>query len=58
MKWDQALSYAKKLMGDEFPEDNIHVYLVAISDIKIEMVMSDIVKEAGDKLIAKIMESL
>ena len=35
MKWDQALSYAKKLMGDEFPSIKIQVYLVAISEIKI-----------------------
>ncbi len=45
-------------MGDEFPENNIQVYLVAISDIKIDMEMSDVVKEAGDKLIGKILEGL
>ena len=30
MKWDQALSYAKKMMGKEFPEEMIQVYLIAI----------------------------
>lgn len=56
MKWDQALSYAKKLMGDEFPENNIKVYLVAISEIKINMELSDAVKAAGDKLITTILK--
>lgn len=58
MKWDQALSYAKKMMGDEFPEQFIKVYLVAISEIKINMELSDVVKAAGDKLIDTIIKSL
>ncbi|MEP6711868.1 MAG: hydrogenase maturation protease [Ferruginibacter sp.] len=58
MKWDQALSYAKKMMGDEFPENRIQVYLVAISEIKINMELSDIVKAAGDKLIITILNDL
>lgn len=32
MKWDQALSYAKKILGKEYPED-IQVYLIAIETI-------------------------
>ena len=58
MKWDQALSYAKKLMGDEFSETKILVYLVAISEIKINMELSDTVKAAGDKLIETILNDL
>ncbi len=58
MKWDQALSYAKKLMGNEFPENKIQVYLVAISEIKINMELSEVVKTAGDKLIATILNDL
>ena len=58
MKWDQALSYAKKLMDDEFPEDKIDVYLIAISEIKINMELSDSVKAAGDKLIVTIVNDL
>jgi hydrogenase maturation protease len=58
MKWDQALSYAKKLMGDEFPEDSIQVYLIAISEIRMNMALSDEVKNAGDKLIAHILNDL
>jgi Ni,Fe-hydrogenase maturation factor len=58
MKWDQALSYAKKMMGDEFPEGKIKVYLIAISEIKINMQLSDTVKTAGDKLIQTILKDL
>lgn len=58
MKWDQALSYAKKMMGDSFPENSIEVYLVAISEIRINMELSDTVKLAGDKLIATILNTL
>jgi hydrogenase maturation protease len=58
MKWDQALSYAKRMMGDEFPEGKIKVYLIAISEIKINMQLSDTVKTAGDKLIQTILKDL
>ena len=36
MKWDQALSYTKKILQDEYPED-IQVYLVAIENTKLEI---------------------
>jgi hydrogenase maturation protease len=58
MKWDQALSYAKKMMCDEFPESNIQVYLVAISEIKINMELSEKIKVAGDDLIKTILKDL
>jgi hydrogenase maturation protease len=58
MKWDQALSYAKKIMGEEFSEKNIQVYLVAISEIKINMELSEAVKTAGDKLVTTILNDL
>lgn len=58
MKWDQALSYAKKLMGNTFPENKITVYLVAISEIKINMELSKVVQIAGDKLIETILNDL
>ncbi|MEO8763447.1 MAG: hydrogenase maturation protease [Ginsengibacter sp.] len=57
MKWDQALSYAKKLMGAEFPGDEIKVYLIAISEIKIDMSLSNVVKSAGDRLISTIVNN-
>lgn len=57
MKWDQALSYAKKILQDEYPDD-IQVYLVAIQNIKLEVDLSQEVKEAGDKVVQHILEDL
>ncbi|CAG2534510.1 MAG TPA: hydrogenase maturation protease [Maribacter sp.] len=57
MKWDQALSYTKKILQDEYPED-IQVYLVAIENTKLEVDLSDVVKEAGDKVVQHILEDL
>ena len=45
-------------MGDEFPESNIQVYLVAISEIKINMELSEKIKVAGDDLITTILKDL
>ncbi|MBO6830925.1 MAG: hydrogenase maturation protease [Muricauda sp.] len=57
MKWDQALSYTKKIMQDEYPED-IQVYLVAIENTKLEVDLSNAVKDAGDKIVQHILEDL
>ncbi|MBS4066398.1 MAG: hydrogenase maturation protease [Chitinophagaceae bacterium] len=54
IKWDQALSYAKKIMQHEYPED-IKVYLIAIDNTKLEMQLSSEVKQAGDKVVELIM---
>ena len=57
MKWDQALSYAKKILGDEYPED-IQVYLIAVENTKLETEISDAVKKAGDKVVQHILEDV
>ena len=57
MKWNQALSYAKKILGENYPKD-IQVYLIAIADTKFEMAMSDAVQKAGDRLVRKIQRDL
>ncbi len=57
MKWDQALSYTKKILRDKYPED-IQVYLIAIENTKLEVNLSDVVKKAGDKVVQHIMEDL
>lgn len=57
MKWDQALSYAKKILGDEYPED-ISVYLIAIDNTKLEVDLSEEVKLAGDKVVGHVLEEL
>ena len=57
MKWDQALSYARKIMREEFPTD-IEVYLIAVEDTRLEIQLSDSVKEAGEKVVQKILEDV
>ncbi|HHC78799.1 MAG TPA: hydrogenase maturation protease [Flavobacteriia bacterium] len=57
MKWDQALSYAKKILQDEYPDD-IQVYLIAIENTKLEVDLSKEVKNAGDKVVHHILEEL
>ncbi len=58
MKWDQALSYIKKMHPGEFSYDNVQAYLIAISEIKINMELSDAVKTAGDRLIEIILNEV
>jgi hydrogenase maturation protease len=57
LKWDQALSYAKKILGPEYPDD-IAVYLIAISDTRLEIGMSTVVQQAGAKVADLILEEL
>ena len=50
LKWDQALSYAKKIMGPAFPTD-LRAYLIAVSDTRLEVGLSEPVREAGMRLV-------
>lgn len=57
LKWDQALSYAKRIMEDEYPDD-IQVYLIAVDNTRLEIEMSAEVRAAGDEVIRLLMEEL
>lgn len=57
MKWDQALSYARKMMREDFPSD-ITVFLIAISNTKLEIQMSTEVLQAGLELVNKLENQL
>ena len=57
IKWDQALSYAKKIMQNSYPED-ISVFLIAIDDTRLEMQLSEPVKQAGNKVVEMIKEAV
>ena len=57
LKWDQALSYAKKLLQEEYPDD-IQVYLVAIRNTHLEVGMSETVQQAGDKVVRHILDEV
>ena len=58
LKWDQALSYARRIMKEKYPADHIRVYLIAISDISMEIQLSEEVRSAGDRLIEIILKEL
>jgi len=51
------LSYSKKILGDDYPED-IQVYLIAVENTKLDTALSEEVKEAGDKVVQHILEDL
>ncbi len=57
LKWDQALSYAKKILGDEYPAD-IQVYLIAVDNTRLEVELSEKVKNAGDQVVEYLLEDL
>ncbi len=50
LKWDQALSYAKKMLGDDYPKE-IDVYLIAIDDTRFNVGMSETARIGGDKIV-------
>ncbi|HAI76670.1 MAG TPA: hydrogenase maturation protease [Microscillaceae bacterium] len=53
LKWDQALSYAKKILQSDYPKD-IQVYLIAVDNIKLELSLSPEVKAAAEVVAEKI----
>lgn len=57
LKWDQALSYSKKILREEYPED-IQVYLIAVDNLKLDINLSEDVKNAGDKVIELILKEI
>lgn len=58
LKWDQALSYAKKIMQDDFPQNEIYAYLIAVTDIKMGVGLSPPVAQAAEQAIAHIREHI
>ncbi|MEM6719375.1 MAG: hydrogenase maturation protease [Bacteroidota bacterium] len=57
MKWDQALSYAKKILQDEYPDD-IQVYLIAVENTRLEVELCKEVQDAGDKVVQHVLNDL
>ena len=57
LKWDQALSYAKNILRDQYPED-VQVFLIAIEDTRLEVGMSKEVQTAGDQAVQLILDEL
>ena len=57
MKWDQALSYAKKILREEYPDD-VQVYLIAVDNTRLSDFLSDTAKAAGDKVVNLILQDV
>lgn len=57
MKWNQALSYSRKILRQEFP-DEVSVYLIAVENVLPGETISNAVDEGGKFVIHKIKEEL
>ncbi|MEM6963149.1 MAG: hydrogenase maturation protease [Bacteroidota bacterium] len=57
LKWSQALSYARKMLGDEYPED-IEVYLIAIDSTRFNVGMTAEAVAGGDKIVDILLSEL
>ncbi len=57
LKWDQALSYTKKILQEAYPDD-IEVYLIAVDDIKLSDNLSIEAKQGGDRVVELILKDL
>ena len=57
LKWNQALSYAKKMLQDEYP-DEIDVYLIAIDNTRFNVGMTEEAIKGGDKIVNLLSEEL
>lgn len=55
LKWDQALSYARKILREQYPDD-ITVFLIAVADTHLDVGLSEPVRAAGDALLAHILD--
>ncbi len=57
LKWNQALSYARKMLGDEYPEE-VTVYLIAIDSTRFNVGMTEEAKKGGDRVVETLLETL
>lgn len=57
LKWSQALSYAKKMLLDDYPEE-IDVYLIAIDSTKFNVGMTEEATQGGDRVVNLLLEEL
>ncbi len=57
LKWNQALAYARKILREDFPDD-VQVYLIAVSDTRLEVGLSEVVRQAGARAARLISEML
>ncbi len=57
LKWSQALSYAKKMLGEAYPEE-VEVYLIAVNDTRFNVGMGPEAVSAGDQVVELLLNEL
>jgi hydrogenase maturation protease len=57
LKWDQALSYAKKILQNEYPDD-IQAFLIAVENTRLSDFMSPEITQAGDRVVELIIDDV
>jgi hydrogenase maturation protease len=57
LKWDQALSYARKMFPDDVPPE-IEVYLIAIDSTRFDTSMTEAATAGADRVIQLILDDL
>lgn len=57
LKWDQALSYARKILRDQYPDD-IQVYLIAVDNTRLDVGLSEAVRQAGETVVGHICQDV
>ncbi len=57
LKWDQALSYAKKILQNDYPK-NIEVYLIAVQNTRFNTEMTEEARKGADKVVEIILQEL
>ncbi|PHN03865.1 hydrogenase maturation protease [Flavilitoribacter nigricans DSM 23189 = NBRC 102662] len=55
LKWHQALSYARKMLGADYPEE-IDVYLIAIENTSFNVGMGEAAKQGGDRVVQLLLD--
>ena len=57
LKWHQALSYARKMLQDEYPKD-VEVFLIAVDHTRFDLNISAEAQAGADRLVKLLLEEL
>ncbi len=57
LKWHQALSYARKMLNEDYPKE-VEVFLIAIDSTRFDLGISAEAKAGADRLVKLLLEEL
>lgn len=57
LKWHQALSYSRKILGEDYPKD-VEVYLISIEDTRFNVGISENAKKGAERVIGLLSQRL